>query len=189
MSILKKRSTAIIIFMIVVVLFSFLGCKRSLGKACRQAEEAFFDKSLLKAEGGYSAPADHLENCVDLTNRLLSVIGTDGDWAAPYAAVKEARSALDEALTAKDIPAIGEANEALAEAVAQVEAAKNAGAPLAESYDDYDKIISDFHSAQSEVDNSAYNAHIQAFRDEVLTAFPASLLRHVTGVKAPETFP
>ena len=79
--------------------------------------------------------------------------------------------------------------------MAQVEAAKAAGAPLAESYDDYDKIISDydkiisdFHSAQSELDKSTYNDHILAFRDEVLTAFPASLLRHVTGVKAPETF-
>ena len=189
MSILKKRSTAIVIFIIVVVLFSFLGCRRSLGKACRQAEEAFFDKSLLKAEGGYSAPADHLRNCVDLTNRLLSVIGTDGEWTEPYAAVKEARSALDEALAAKDIPAIGAANQALVGAVAQVEAAKNAGAPLAESYDDYDKIISDFHSAQAELDKSTYNDHILAFRDGVLTAFPASPLRHVTGVRAPETFP
>ncbi len=189
MSILKKRSTAVIIFVIVVALFSFLGCKRSLGKACRQAEEAFFDKTLLTAEGGYSAPADHLHNCVDLTNRLLSVIGTDGEWAEPYAAVKEARSALEDALAAKDIPAIGEANQALADAVARVEAAKNAGAPLAESYDDYDKIVSDFHSAQSELDKSAYNDHILAFRNEVLAAFPASLLRHVTGVRAPETFP
>ena len=70
-----------------------------------------------------------------------------------------------------------------------VEAAKNAGAPLAESYDDYDKIVSDFHSAQAELDDSVYNDHILTFRDEVLTAFPANLLRHVTGVKAPETFP
>ena len=189
MGLLKKRSTAIVIFVVVVVLFSFLGCKRSLNKACREAEEAFFDKSLLKADGGYSAPADHLENCVDLSNRLLSVIGTDGEWADAYNAVKDARSGLIDALEARDISAIGEANQALAKAVAQVEAAKAAGAPMPESYDDYDKIVSDFHGAQAALDDSAYNDHILAFRDKVLSAFPAGLLRHVTGVAAPETFP
>ncbi len=189
MSILKKRSTAIVIFVIVVVLFSFLGCKRSLNKACRQAEAAFFDKSLLKADGGYSAPADHLENCVDLANRLLSVIGTDGKWSDAYDAVKAARSDLLDALEAKDIPAIGAADQALVDAVAQVEAVKSAGTPLPESHDDYDKIVSDFHSAQAELDSSAYSSHILAFRDEVLSAFPTSILRRLTGVQAPETFP
>ena len=189
MSILKKRSTATVVFVVVVVLFSFLGCRRSLNKACRQAEAAFFDKSLLKADGGYSAPADHLENCVDLSNRLLSVIGTDGQWSGAYDAVKAARSDLLDALDARDIPAIGAANQALVDAIAQVEAAKAAGAPLPESHDDYDKIVSDFHSAQDELESSAYSSHIQTFRDDVLSAFPTSILRRLTGVSAPETFP
>ena len=189
MIILKKRSIAVVIFVIVVVLFSFLGCRRSLNKACRQAEAAFFDKSLLRADGGYSAPADHLENCVDLSNRLLSVIGTDGAWKDAYDAVKAARSDLLDALESRDISAINAANQALVEAVAQVEAVKAAGAPIPESHDDYDKIVSDFHSAQSELDDSAYSSHILAFRDDVLSAFPANILCHLTGVQAPETFP
>ncbi len=189
MSIFKRRSTAIVIFVIVVALFSFLGCKWSLNKACRDAEEAFFDRSLLKEDGGYSAPADHLENCVALSTRLLSVIGTDGDWKDAYEAVNTARVALDDALAAKDIPAISQANQALAEAVAQVEAVKDSGAALPQSHDDYDAILSDFHSAQAELDSSAYTSHILAFRDEVLGAFPANVLRHVVGVEAPETFP
>ena len=189
MGLFKKRSTAIVIFVIVVVLFSFLGCRRSLNKACRQAEAAFFDKSLLKADGGYSAPADHLENCVDLSNRLLSVIGTDGQWSGAYEAVKAARSDLLDALEARDIPAIGAADQALVDAVAQAEDVKASGAPMPESHDDYDKIVADFHSAQNELDSSAYSSHILAFRDEVLSAFPTDLLRRLTGVQAPETFP
>ena len=176
MSILKKRSTAIVIFIVVVALFSFLGARRSLNRACRQAEAAFFDRSLLKADGAYSAPADHLENCVALTNRLLSVIGKDGPWADAYEAVMTARAALDSALQARDISAAGEANQRLAEAVAQVEAVKAAGAALDNSYDDYDA-------------NSAYSDHILSFREDELSAFPANILRHLTGVKAPETFP
>ena len=189
MSIFKRRSTAIVVFVVVVVLFSFLGCKRSLNKACREAEAAFFDRSLLKEDGGWSAPADHLENCVALSTRLLSVIGTDGEWADAYEAVNTARVALDDALAARDIPAIAQANQALAEAVAQVEAVKASGAPMPESHDDYDAILSDFHSAQDELDDSAYSSHILAFREKVLGAFPANILRHVVGVKAPETFP
>ena len=189
MSILKKRSTAIVIFIVVVALFSFLGARRSLNKACRQAEAAFFDRSLLKADGAYSAPADHLENCVALTNRLLSVIGKDGPWADAYEAVMSARASLDSALQARDIPAAGEANQRLAEAVAQVEAVKASGAALDNSYDDYDAILSDFHGAQAALDNSGYSGYILSFREEELSAFPANILRRLTGVKAPETFP
>ncbi len=189
MSFLKKRSVAIAIFVLAVALFTFLGARRSLDRACREAEGAFFDRSQLHAEGYYTCPGDQLEGCVKLANRLLSVIGTDGDWAGAYASLADARAALDEALDERDIPAIGAANQALAEAVQAVEAVKDAGAPLPESHDDYAAIISDFHAAQVVLDDPAYNEHILAFREDVLAPFPAELLRHLTGVRAPETFP
>ena len=190
MSFFKKRSTAICVFVVVVVLFSLIGCHLSLGRACRQAEAAFFDKSLLRDEGAYSCPADHLENCVALANRLLSVVGGGNEpYAQAYEQLRAARLDLIDALDSRDIPAIGAADQALVEAVEAVKAVKASGAALSDSYDDYDAILSDFESAQAALDSSAYNDHILTFRDEVLRQFPASLLRRLAFVASPETFP
>ncbi len=189
MEFFKKRSTAIVIFVLVVVLFTFIGARRSLNKACREAEAAFFDKSLLHADGYYTCPGEQLDYCVDYATRLLTVIGTDGPWTDAYEGLVQARLGLMDALDGRNIPEISQANQALVEAVTAVEAAKDSGAPLPSSYDDYDAIVADFGSAQAVLDDQAYSDHILAFQDDVLGAFPANILRHLLGVKAPETFP
>ncbi len=189
MEFFKKRSTAIGIFVIVVVLFTLIGSHRSLNRVCRQAEDAFFDKSLLHAQDYHTCPGEQLSYCVDDANRLLSVIGSDGAWTEPYEALASARRDLADALDARDIPAIGTASQALAQAVQEVEAAKDSGAVLPDSHDDYATIISDLRSALALADNSAYADHILAFREDVLDVFPANVLRRLTGVRAPETFP
>lgn len=189
MDFFKKRSTAIGVFVLVVVAFSLVGCRLSLDRACRKAEAAFFDADLLDADGYYTCPGDQLEYCVDYATRLLTVIGTDGAWADAYEALVQARLGLMDALDAKNIPDAAAANEALAEAVADVEAVRASGAPMPASYDDIDEIIASFDGAQSVLDDPAYSSHILAFREDVLGAFPASILRHLLGVKAPETFP
>lgn len=172
-----------------VIISSLAGCRLSLNRACRKAEAAFFDSSLLQADGYYTCPGDQLEHCADYANRLLSVIGSDGEWAETYEALRAARSGLIDALEQKDIPAISTANQALAEAVADVQALKDAGAPLPDSHDDYDAIVSDFQSAQALLDDPAYSEHILAFQDKELGAFPANILRRLLGVRTPETFP
>lgn len=189
MELIKKRTTAIAVFIVVVLVFSLLGCHLSLSRACRQAEEAFFDRSKLQAEGYYTCPGDQLEASVKLAGRLLTVIGSDGPWAESYEALRTARLSLDAALDERDIPAIGAADQALVEAVADVKAVKASGASLPASHDDYDQIIADFDSAQAVLDDPAYNEYILSFREDVLGAFPTNFLRHLAFVQAPETFP
>lgn len=189
MDLFKKRSTAIVVFVAVVIVFSLIGCRLSLNRACRQAEDAFFDSSLLQAEGYYTCPGDQLEHCVDYATRLLTVIGSDGEWSDAYEALVQARLALIDAMDARNISDAGAANQALAEAVADVQALVDSGASLPASYDDVDSILSDFAGAQAVLDDNAYNSYILAFREDVLGAFPANILRHLLGVKAPETFP
>ncbi len=189
MSLLKKRSFAIVIFVLVVVLFGAFGARRSLNKACRKAEAAFFDKSLLQAADYHTCPGEQLDYCADYANRLLSVIGNSGEWEGTYKALRTARAGLVDALDARDISAIGKANKTLVEAVEAVETMVREGAALPDSHDDYETILSEFHSAQALLDNGAYSSHILAFRDEVLGRFPANILQRLTGVKAPETFP
>lgn len=189
MSLLKKRSFAICVFVVTVIVFTLIGSHLSLERACRKAEAAFFDKSLLQSDDYHTCPGEQLDYCVDYANRLLSVIGTDGEWAGPYEALRAARLGLIDALEARDIPAIGEADQALTEAVQAVENVVRDGGALPDSHDDYDAIIDDFHGAQAVLDDPAYSEHILAFRDQVLGRFPANILRHLTGVRTPETFP
>ncbi len=185
----KKRSVAIGVFVLVVLVFSLIGSRLSLDRACRKAEAAFFDADLLDAKDYYTCPGDQLEHCVDYATRLLTVIGMDGVWSDAYEALVQARLGLMDALDAKNIPDAAAANQALAEAVAQVEAVRASGADLPASYDDFDEIVAGFEGAQAVLDAPAYNEHLLAFREDVLGAFPANILGRLLGVKAPETFP
>ena len=188
MNFFKKRRNAVAVFVVVVILFSLIGAHRSIRGICRQAEDAFFDKSLLHQDGYYTCPADQLKNCLALTNRLLSVIGSDGQWEAAYTDLYNNRLALDKALAGRDIPDIFITNVSLIDAVAQVEAVKTAGAPLPDSYDDFDAIVSDFYSAEAEAADPAYNAHIQNFIADTLSAFPTNILRRLTFVPLPDSY-
>lgn len=189
MHILKRRSVAVAVFVLVVIASTLIGSHRSLNRVCRQAEDAFFDRNLLRGDGHYTCPGDQVKASLALANRLLSVIGTDGEWSEVYSDLVRARVALDEAMTARDIPAIAAANRSLTESVQAVERLVDAGAPLADSHDDYAAIVSDFASAQAVLDDSKYNEHVLAFRENVLAPFPANILLRLTGVKAPEIFP
>ena len=94
MDFFKKRSVAVGVFVVTVILFTLIGSHRSLDRACRKAEDAFFDKSLLRSEGYHTCPGEQLAYCVDDANRLLSVIGSDGEWAGAYEALLTARRDL-----------------------------------------------------------------------------------------------
>ena len=187
MELFKKRSTAIAVFIVVVIAFTLLGCHRSLGKACRGVEDAFFDKTLLADYGVYTAPGDQLGNSVKLANRLLSVINTDA-MAAEYAAVAQARQALSDALDARDISDIYDANEALAAAVSSAESLVASGAELPPSSDDYDAIVSDFHSAQRVVTESPYNTLVDDFLSSTVRPFPTNVLRILSFTALPEKY-
>ena len=189
MDFFKKRSTAIAVFVIVAAAFSLIGSRLSLERACRRAEAAFFDADLLDVDGYYTCPGDQLAYSVDYATRLLTVIGRDGAWADAYEALVQARLGLMDALDAKNIPDIAAADQALAEAVASVRAVRASGAPMPDSYDDYDEIIAGFEGAQTVLEDPAYSSYILAFREKELGAFPANVLCRLLGVRMPETFP
>lgn len=188
MDFFKKRKNAVTIFIIVVIVFTLLGCHRSLSKKCREAEEAFFDKTPLVSYGAYTAPADHLENCVRLANRLLSVIGGSEEFTNGYSAVLSARQLLSDALASGDISDIYDANQLLVLAVSAVDAQVQLGAKLPESNDDYYAIISDFNEAQRVVSESPYNDYVDDFIRTNVKPFPTGLLRVLSFTRLPEKF-
>lgn len=189
MELFKKRSAALAVFVAVVIVFTLIGCHRSLGKACQGAEDAFFDKTLLADYGVYTSPGDQLEYCVKLANRLLSVINGQEALSSEYASVRDARQALSEALNTGDISDIYDANAVLVLAVSAVdEQVTLADMPLPESSDDYDSIMADFRSAQRVADESPYNTLVDDFIFSTIRPFPTNLLRVFSVTSLPEKY-
>lgn len=188
MDLFKKRRTAVWIFAAVVIVFSLLGCHRSLSKACKSVEDGFFTAENNVAENYYTSPGEQLGYCVKYANRLLSVIGNSGAFSDAYAAVYSARLALDEALQARDISGAYAANESLLATVMEVQVLVNAGAQLPASNDDYVTIVSDFFNAEAVAARSGYNDAVDAFIANTINVFPTNLLRTLSGVKLPAKF-
>lgn len=188
MEIFKSRKTAVAVFVLVVIVFTLIGCHRSLSKACAHVEEAFFDRDMLAGYGTHTAPGDQLENCLKLSNRLLSVIGGSDALSAEYTAVAEARQLLAETLESRDISDIYDTNALLVLAVYGVDEKVQSGVSLPESYDDYDSIVSDFFSAQRVVSESPYNDYVDDFIRTTVRPFPTNLLRLASFTALPEKF-
>lgn len=188
MDFFKNRQTAVAVFVLVVLVFSLIGCHMSLTRACRRVESAFFDKAQLADYGHHTAPGDQLSACVNYTNRLLSVINGVEALTEDYTAVKDSRQALSDALERRDISDIYAANGALYAAVSAVDEKVRAGASLRSSSDDYETIISDFFSAQRVASESPYNEYVDTFIADTANAFPTNLLRRLSSVSLPEKF-
>jgi hypothetical protein len=188
MEALKKRQNAIVLFVVVVVVFTLLGCHRSLSKVCRQAETAFMEKGAFSDQGYYTSPGDQLKSCVKYANRLLSLLSGSQELTESYNAIRDSRLALDSALEAQDISDIYDANQALVEAVTQADALVQAGAPLSASGDDYDTIVSDFFAAENVAAQSPYNDYVDDFIRTTIRPFPTNILRVAAFVKLPEKY-
>lgn len=88
MSALKKRRTAIAVFVVVVIVFSLLGCHRSLSRRVREVEDTFFADQL-------TAPATQLNEAAKYANRILSAVNGAVDDTLYTAAVDQAAQAAD----------------------------------------------------------------------------------------------
>lgn len=197
MEMLKKRKTALWIFIAVVLVFTWIGSHRSLAKLCDSAEELFFDRELLieerktmdltdgsalPVEGYYSAPADHLKNCADYANRILSLINDDVSEDV-YNEIRDSRRDLVDALAARDISDIFDAQTELYAQVTQLDEQV-----ITNNYDDFNSVYTDFINANHAAENSGYNQIIDHIMTTELGQFPANLLRVLTGVEPPEKY-
>ena len=178
MSALKSRRTATAVFVVVVIVFSLLGCHLSLGRRVRTVEASFFAEEL-------TAPATQLNEAAKYANRILSAINgaVDDDL---YTALSDSRSALLDALDAQDIPAAHDALEALEEAANAVAAA--AGGVTFDTVEDLDALFDDLAGAMRVARSSDYNSEVDSFMDTIANRFPTNLLRRIAFVDMPERF-
>jgi len=205
LKILQNRKFAIVVFFLVAIVSTLLGSHNSLSRASEQVEEAFFHKEVLSQrraefqdfqnrgfdglgsytlamEGYYSAPAAHLEDCVDYANRILSLIKDDVSEQI-YNEIYESRRTLIAALESRDISDIYDAQEKLYEYIMQLD--ENI---VTNNYDDFISVRVDFMNADDTAKDSGYNQCVDYFMITEMNRFPANTLRHLTSVDMPEKY-
>lgn len=205
MKIQQNRKFAIAVFVVIVIVFTLLGSHRSLSRLSVQVEDAFFNKEVLSQkraefqefqsrgfdglgsytlamEGYYSAPAAHLEDCVDYANRILSLIKDDVSEQT-YNEIYESRRTLITALESRDISDIYDAQTQLYKHIMQLD--ENI---VTNNYDDFISVRVDFMNADDTAKDSGYNQCVDYFMITQMNRFPANILRRITSVDMPEKY-
>lgn len=205
MKIQQNRKFAIAVFVVIVIVFTLLGSHRSLSRLSVQVEDAFFNKEVLSQkraefqdfqsrgfdglgsytlamEGYYSAPAAHLEDCVDYANRILSLIKDDVSEQT-YNEIYESRRTLITALESRDISDIYDAQTQLYKHIMQLD--ENI---VTNNYDDFISVRVDFMNADDTAKDSGYNQCVDYFMITQMKRFPANILRRITSVDMPEKY-
>lgn len=205
MKIQRSRKFAIGFFVVIVIVFTLLGSHRSLSRLTGQVEDAFYNKKIfserraefleaqsrgfdglgsytLTMEGYYSAPASHLDDCVDYANRILALIKDDVSEDT-YNEIYESRRTLIAALESMDISDIYDAQAQLYEYIMQID--ENI---VTNNYDDFISVRADFINADSTAKKSGYNQCVDYFMITEMNRFPANILRRLTSVDMPEKY-
>jgi hypothetical protein len=184
MSNLKKRSTAILIAVIVIIFGTLFGVHRSVNKETANIEARFHDGVYLKDEK-YTQPSiqSQLDKRADAALGLLSVANK---YVFLQEMTQQLREAREELLDAGSIIGKNAANEKLENAWKQVYETLTAhGDDVPASVEGY---ISTLKGAQSVIEKSSYNENVRDFRNGTLTAFPVNILKNLAFVDYPEYF-
>lgn len=205
MKIQQNRKFAIVFFVVIVIVFTLLGSHRSLSRLTVQMEDAFFNKKVLSErraelleaqshgfdglgsytlamDGYYSAPAAHLEDCVDYANRILALIKDDVSEQT-YNEIYESRRTLIAALESRDISDIYDAQTQLYKHIMQLD--ENI---VTNNYDDFISVRVDFMNADDTAKDSGYNQCVDYFMLTEMNRFPANILQRITSVDMPEKY-
>lgn len=182
MKTLQNRKFAVLIFIIIVLVFTLIGSHRSLSKACNQVEVAFFDKTIDIGQSRRTCPAEQLDLAVSYANRLLSIAKDDVSDDV-YNTILESRKALLVALEDRDISDAYAAQNELALAISALD-----GLTITNNYDEYDTVRSDLFSALELAGEAGYNEYVDQFQQSTIDRFPTNILAALTGVDMPEKY-
>lgn len=177
---LKNRTVAIGLTVVVMLVSTVLGAHRSLVAAAYPVERYF-----IEGEDGYSIQRD-LDTRVGLANNLVVVADRylQMDDVAMID-LKEAITALEEAGSVREK---SDANQQLTAATEQVYLVLD-DYPLSASDNRYrQQIRTDLASCNQTIRHDAYNDMATAYNTEVLGKFPANVLKRIAFVPELDTF-
>ena len=187
MSILRKRSCAVVIALVVVCLSTLLSVNRSLGSAADRVADGFY--SGVKYDGYvHKSIYSQLEQRSGAAAGLVTIGANYVALGDVTEALRSARQELANTMDGGDVAAMYKANTALQTAYeAFVYAAQNAGLSTRDQkgVDSYADTLS---GAQNVIAAAGYNESVREFERKTLSRFPAGLLAPIAGVDAPVLF-
>lgn len=179
---LKKRSVALVVLAVVLVLSISLGSHRSVASLRQQADLVF-----TQGERGDGLSIAHdLESRTELTGNLIVV-------ARRYVGAEDSgllrlRAAADALLQAESRPEKYQANRELDLAFQEVYGMLEEQ-PLSQQDKEYRaRLNAHFKSRNATISHNSYNQIAQQFNEDVLGAFPGGMLATATGVKPLELY-
>lgn len=186
MSILKKRSTAVVITILVIIIATLFGVHRSVGKQADKIEAQFYEGVYLKDEGYYQASiAGQLEV---RESAALGLVSLASNYDSLSSETKSLRNARNELIEAESIEEKYLANEKLQKAYTALYdafVAEDISAREISGAEDYAYLMD---AAQQLIKSSDYNSTVAEFINSDLRAFPVNILKHIAFCDYPEYF-
>lgn len=183
---LKKRSSAVLIAAIVIILGTLFGVHRSVNSETAKIEAQFYDGVYLKTEK-YTQPSisSQLDKRVDAALGLVTIANKYGDLSG---VTDDLRQARQEILGADSIAAKFSANEKMQTAYQKLSAALDQMSLSTNEMAAASQYRGTLDGAQGVIQKSAYNSLVSDYRNSALGAFPVNILKNLAFVKYPEYF-
>ena len=186
MEILKKRSGAVLAAIIIVALSTFFGVHRSLGAACQEVTDSFFNGVYDSSWGASrTSISSQLTKRQEAALGVITISSTYPELDSYTQNLRDARNDLLAASTASDYYST---NVELDEQFHKLVSALDAVSLTASQHDNLSAYSTTFKGAQSTIESAGYNEAVRDFNRKVLNVFPTNLLSSITFVDEPELF-
>ena len=185
MSMLKKRSTAFIVAVFVIIFGTLFGVHRSIAAETRKIETMFYNGVYIKDQN-YTQPgiSEKLDERAMAALGLVTIAAHYDTLADKADSLRQARLALMDAETITGKYIANEKMQSAYKALLAELAKQNLTDSETAATQSYAETLD---GAQGFIQSSAYNNAVSSFRNE-LGAFPVSILKNLAFAAAPEYF-
>lgn len=181
MEVLKKRSTATVICVVVCVISLLLGIHLSVNRQLGKLEDAFYN-GVYSKDAGYTLPAIQMQ----LDERYNAAIGIIS--LIPSELASDLRNACNRLLEADSISEKAQANKDLQFAYEDMLLKIDISMFDERTLGGFNDYCSTMDNAQRLIGQSGYNEAVAEFEEDVLGSFPLSILRIPAFAGTPEYF-
>ena len=181
MEVLKKRPVAVTICVIVCVVSLLLGVHLSVNRRLGKLEDAFYN-GVYSKESGYTLPSiqQQLDERYNAAIGIISLIPSD--------LASDLRNACNKLIEADSISEKAQANKDLQFAYEDVLLKIDISMFDERTLCGFNDYCSTMDNAQLLIERSGYNEAAAEFEENVLGAFPLSILRYPAFAGTPEFF-
>lgn len=181
MNTLKKRSTAVLICVVVCIASLLLGVHSSVNRQIGKLEKSF-THGVYSKEDKYTQPSvqEQLDERYNAAVGIISLIPKDQ--------ASDLRNACDRLLEAGSISEKAMANKGLQAAFEDMLAKSSSFDFDERTQKGFEEYCSTMENAQRLIGKSGYNEAAAEFEEKVLGSFPLNILKYPAFVSSPEYF-